>query len=40
MLKTCYVKENGINAEDIVKMETNSNGKKNRVALTQYRERD
>lgn len=32
-LKTCYVKENGISAENIVEMEMNNNGKKTKVAL-------
>lgn len=38
--KTRYVKENGINAENIVEMEMNNNGKKTRVAWIQYWERD
>lgn len=39
-LKTCYVKENGISAENIVEMEVNNNGKKTKVALIEYWQRD
>lgn len=38
-LKTCYVKENGISAENIVETEVNNNGKKTKVALIEYWQR-